>query len=183
MLYFWHFFAIIPFHLVLGGIKDKVDSSFEFLLQSLWIASNLACWCILTAFKTDKTLITVCWYSSFWCHFDLVKQVRFGISVIFFRTHGSNGLKFDMLMYPDHIWNWLLLGHGLLVFLILAPFWLSETSQMCSFAGILMTMYERNRPKFVMFVSILWYLQKLKRQILAHENYPVTERRVSLTTV
>ena len=63
-----------------------------------------------------------------------VKQVKFGGSGIFFRTHGRNGLKFDMLMYPDHLWNWLHSGHGLLIFLILAPFFLcSETGQMCSF--------------------------------------------------
>ena len=65
---------------------------------------------------------TVCWYSSFWRHFDLVKQFKFGVSGIIFRTHGRNGLKFDMLMYPDHHWNWLHSDHGLLVFLILAPF-------------------------------------------------------------
>ena len=42
---------------------------------------------------------------------------------------------------------------------------------------------ERNVPKFVMFISILWYPQKWKGQILAHDNHPVTERGVSLTTV
>ena len=38
-----------------------------------------------------------------------------------------------MLMYPDHLENWLDFGHHLLIFLILAPFWLRETGQMCSF--------------------------------------------------
>ena len=65
----------------------------------------------------------------FWRYFDLVKQVKFGGSGIFFRTHGRNGLKFDMLMYPDHLWNWLYSGYGQL---ILVPFLLSETGQMCS---------------------------------------------------
>ena len=46
---------------------------------------------------------------------------------ICWRTHGGNGLKFYMLMYLDHLQNWLVYGHGLLVFLIL--FWLSETGQ------------------------------------------------------
>ena len=69
----------------------------------------------------------------FWRYFDLMKQVKFGGSGIFFTTHGRNGLKFDMLMYPDHLWNWLHSGHGQLIFLILAPFLLSETCQMCSF--------------------------------------------------
>ena len=45
------------------------------------------------------------------------------------RAHGGNGLKFYMLMYLDHLQNWLVYGHGLLIFLILALFWLSETGQ------------------------------------------------------
>ena len=32
------------------------------------------------------------------------------------RTHGGNGLKFYMLMYLDHFQNWLVYGHGLLIF-------------------------------------------------------------------
>ena len=46
--------------------------------------------------------------------------------------HGRNGLQFDMQMYPDCIFNCLHFGHGLLIFLILMVFWLSETSQICS---------------------------------------------------
>ena len=45
------------------------------------------------------------------------------------RTHGGNGLNFWMLMYLDHHQNWLDYGHGLLIFLILALFWLRETGQ------------------------------------------------------
>ena len=40
------------------------------------------------------------------------------------RTHGGNGLNVYMLMYLDHLQNWLVYGHGLLIFLILALFWL-----------------------------------------------------------
>ena len=36
-------------------------------------------------------------------------------------------------MYPDCIFNCLHFGHGLLIFLILTVFWLSEASQICSF--------------------------------------------------
>ena len=36
-------------------------------------------------------------------------------------------------MYRDHIQNWLVYGHGLLIFLILALFWLSETGQIWGF--------------------------------------------------
>ena len=42
-------------------------------------------------------------------------------------------------------------------------------------------MYGRNGPKFVMLISILWHPQKWKRQLLAHENYPVTEQGVGLS--
>ena len=45
------------------------------------------------------------------------------------RTHGENGLKFCTLMYLDHLQNWLVYGYGLLIFLILALFWLRETGQ------------------------------------------------------
>ena len=44
------------------------------------LVSNLACWCILTTFRKIWILVRVCWYSWFWRHFDLVKQVKFGIS-------------------------------------------------------------------------------------------------------
>ena len=49
------------------------------------------------------------------------------------RTHGGNGLKFCMLMYLDHLQNWIDHGHGLLIFPLLAPLWLSETGQMWAF--------------------------------------------------
>ena len=45
------------------------------------------------------------------------------------RTHGGNGLKFYMLMYLDHLQNWLIHGLSLLNFQILALFWLRETGQ------------------------------------------------------
>ena len=45
------------------------------------------------------------------------------------RMHGGNGLKFYILMYLYHLQNWLVYGHGLLIFLILALFWLSEMGQ------------------------------------------------------
>ena len=48
---------------------------------------------------------------------------------IFWRMHGRNGLNFGMLMYPDHLQNLLNFVPGLLIFLVLASFWLSETGQ------------------------------------------------------
>ena len=44
------------------------------------MGSNFACWCILTTFRTDKFMVTVCWISSFWHHFDFVKRVKFRVS-------------------------------------------------------------------------------------------------------
>ena len=52
---------------------------------------------------------------------------------ICWRMHGGNGLKFNMLMYLDPLQNWLVYGRGLLIFLILALFWLSETGQIWGF--------------------------------------------------
>ena len=49
------------------------------------------------------------------------------------RTHGGNGLKFYMLMYLDHLQNWLVYDYSLLILLILALFWLSETGQIWGF--------------------------------------------------
>ena len=43
------------------------------------------------------------------------------------------GLKFGSLMYLDHLQNWLVYGHGLMIFLILAVFGLSETGQIWGF--------------------------------------------------
>ena len=36
-------------------------------------------------------------------------------------------------MYLDYLQNWLVYGHGLLIFLILALFWLSEMGQIWGF--------------------------------------------------
>ena len=49
------------------------------------------------------------------------------------RMHGGIRLKFYMLMYLDHLQNWLVYGHGLVIFLILAFFGLSETGQIWGF--------------------------------------------------
>ena len=46
------------------------------------------------------------------------------------RMHGGIGLKFYLLMYLDHLQNWLVYGRGLL---ILALFWISETGQIWGF--------------------------------------------------
>ena len=49
------------------------------------------------------------------------------------RMHRRISLKFCMLMHLDHLQNWLVYGHGLVIFLILALFVLSETGQIWGF--------------------------------------------------
>ena len=53
------------------------------------------------------------------------------------RMHGGISLKFNMLMYLDHLQNRVVYGHGLLIFPILALFWLSETGQIWGFRAFL----------------------------------------------
>ena len=48
---------------------------------------------------------------------------------IFWRTYGGHGLKFKMLMYPNHLQSWLDFGYSLVIFLILTQFWHAETGQ------------------------------------------------------
>ena len=100
----------------------------------------------------------------------------------FLRTQWRNGLKLGMLMYSDHLENSLYFGHSLLIFLIWCHSDLVKQVK-CEVSGIFVAIYGRNGSKFVMFISILRYSQKWKWQILAHENYPVAERWVSLTIV
>ena len=52
------------------------------------------------------------------------------------RTHGGNGLTFVMLMQLGHLQKWLDYGHGLLMFFLLAPLWLSETGQILGFLAL-----------------------------------------------
>ena len=49
------------------------------------------------------------------------------------RLHGGISMKFYMLMYLDHLQNWLVYGHSLVIFLILALFGLSEMGQIWGF--------------------------------------------------
>ena len=49
------------------------------------------------------------------------------------RMHGGNGLKFCLLMYLDHLPNWLVYGHSMLIFLLLTLVWLAETGRISGF--------------------------------------------------
>ena len=69
------------------------------------------------------------------------------------RTHGGNGPKFYMLMYLDHLQNWLVHGHGLLIFVILALFWLSETGQIWGFRA-----FPRERMEEMAWNFARWWI-------------------------
>ena len=65
-----------------------------------------------------------------------------GFGGILLRTHGRNDHKFGMLMYWNHLQGWLDFGHGLLIFLILAQFWLrADTLRPTIFQSFIMTGY------------------------------------------
>ena len=75
----------------------------------------------------------MCWFSSFWCHFDLVKQNKYGVSMILFRTQWGNGLKLA---------GWCILTTSgtdctLVTVSWFPTYWrhfeLNETGQICSF--------------------------------------------------
>ena len=44
------------------------------------MAWNFARWCILTTFRTDYFMASIYGFILFWRYFDLVKQVKFGVS-------------------------------------------------------------------------------------------------------
>ena len=65
--------------------------------------------------------------------FYLVNGSNLGFPGISWRTLGENDPKFCMLMYLEHFQNWLDYDCSLLIFIILALFWLSEMGQIWGF--------------------------------------------------
>ena len=75
------------------------------------MAWNFACWCILTTFRTDKIMVTVCRFFLFLCYFDLVKQVKFGVFQAFWSCSVDFPHYGDPLAEIGHIWGfWALSG-------------------------------------------------------------------------
>ena len=66
-----------------------------------------------------------------------------------------------MLLYPDHIQNWLDYGYGLVIFLILVLFWLSETGQILGFQAFSKNPL-RKWPK-ILHAHVFWPLSELIR--------------------
>ena len=81
-----------------------------------------------------------------------------------------NVLELDMLMYPDHLWNWLSFGHSLLIFLILAAFWLNERCQIGRFQAIIENAWEEWAEICHAYVS--WPPSELIRIGSWHVDFP-----------
>ena len=85
------------------------------------------------------------------------------------RMHGGNGLKFCTLMYLDNLQKWLVLGHSLLNFVILALFGLSETGQIWSVGHFLENAW-KEWPE-IWYASVSWPTSKLVRLCLRSVDF------------
>ena len=63
---------------------------------------NFTCWCILPTFRNDKILVTVYWFSLFWWHFDLKKQVKIVVSGHFLENAWKEWLE---IWHGDVSWT------------------------------------------------------------------------------
>ena len=61
-------------------------------------------------------------FSNFGTILTYRKGSNLGFPGISWGTHRGNGLKYGMLLYPDHLENWLDYGNGMVIFLILVLF-------------------------------------------------------------
>ena len=123
---------------------------------------NFARWSILTTFRTDEFMATVCWFFLFWRFFDLVKRVKCGVSGHYPENVQRKWPEFCTLMYLEHLQNWLVYGLGFLIFLILALFWLSETGQIWGLPAYPGERIAGNDLKFCM----LMYLDHLQNWLV-----------------
>ena len=92
------------------------------------MAWNLVCRCILISPRNGSILVMVCWFFYCWCNFYLVKRVKYGDFGLFMEKIWK-----DWPADPDHLQKWLDFVHGLLILLILAQFWLSNTGKILDF--------------------------------------------------
>ena len=63
-----------------------------------------------------------------------------------------------MLLYPDHFQNLCAYGHGLVIFLILVLFWLSERGQFWGFQA-----YSGKPIDEILHADVSWLLSELVR--------------------
>ena len=74
-----------------------------------------------------------------------------------------------MLLYPDHLQNWLDYGYDLLIFLILVLFWLSETGQIWGFQAFSGNPIEE-WPE-ILHADVAWPLTELIRLWLQFADF------------
>ena len=80
-------------------------------------------------FRADEISVIICWFSSFWHHFDLVKQTKFATSGHFL---GNAREEWPELWHADVSWppsELIKFWSRSVDFPFLASFWLSETGK------------------------------------------------------
>ena len=99
------------------------------------------------------------------CNFGTILTLwngsNLGFPGISWRMHGGNGLKYGMLLYPDHIQNWLDYGYGLVIFLFLVLFWLGERVKFGVFRHFVKNPL-RKWPE-ILLADVSWLLSELIR--------------------
>ena len=127
------------------------------LLESLWMAWNLTCWCILTTLRADLIWVILYWFGHFLQ--DATEQWPE-------LWHADvSGVPFQLLTF----WSWSVEFPHFGDILKQIKFAVSGHFLENALEGLA--------------EIILWYPKKWKRQIPANKNYPVPERGVSLTAV
>ena len=90
------------FHLYMGPLVHPTNRD-----------RSAACPCICPSVRPKRFMVTVCWFFSFLRYLTLWNGSNLGFPGISWRTHEGNSLKYCMLIYLDHLQNWLVYGHGL----------------------------------------------------------------------
>ena len=123
---------------------------------------TLTCWCILTTFWTYKILAMVCLCSSFSHHFDLVKQVKCGVSGDFLQNAWEKWLD---IWHADVSWlhcQLFTIWNGLLIFLF---WWYFDLVKQVKFA--VLGLFLENALEELAEL-ILSYPKKWKRPLSAY---------------
>ena len=72
------------------------------------ISWNLACWCVLTTFTTNKIMVKVCWFSQFWPK-DMGQFWDLGISRRTYEREWPKMWHADVSLSPTELikfWSW-----------------------------------------------------------------------------
>ena len=138
-----------------GHLQNWLDCDHSLLIFSFWLGETGQLW-DYRAF-TRKRMVGMVWNFACWCIPDYLQNwldcghglwiffilaplwhselVNFRFPGIFLRPYWRSSLNFGILVYLDHLQNWLDFGHILLIFLFLAPILLNETGQTLAFCA------------------------------------------------